>query len=297
MLTAHSSGHVRLYEWDGLAWVQLGSGHRRRGVALDQSGQSVSLSANGSRVAIGAFGNDANGTDSGHVRLYDWSGSVWVQVGADIDGETANDFSGGSVSLSADGNRVAIGASGNDANGSDSGHVRLYDWDGTNWIQVGADIDGEAAGDGSGGSVSLSADGTRVAIGAFQNDGNGTSSGHVRLYDWDGSTWVQVGSDIDGEAALDNSGRSVSLSADGSRVAVGANLNDGNGASSGHVRLYDFTGSPGGSIGAGGGNVSITAADVELNGSVSGTGSLAIVPSQAGTSIGLGGGSGCPESG
>ena len=35
---------------------------------------------------------------------------------------------------------------------------------------------------------------------------------------------TQIGSDIDGEAAGDQSGRSVSLSADGSTVAIGAYL-------------------------------------------------------------------------
>ena len=49
--------------------------------------------------------------------------------------------------------------------------------------QQGADIDGEAAGDSSGYSVSLSSDGTKVAIGANRSDGNGSNSGHVRVYD------------------------------------------------------------------------------------------------------------------
>ena len=48
--------------------------------------------------------------------------------------------------------------------------------------------------------------------------------GNVRLFEWDGatSTWVQKGGDIDGEAADDYSGHSVSLSDDGSIVAIGA---------------------------------------------------------------------------
>ena len=49
------------------------------------------------------------------------------------------------------------------------------------WNQMGADIDGEAAGDESGRSVSLSGDGNIVAIGALLNDGNGSNSGHVRV--------------------------------------------------------------------------------------------------------------------
>ena len=57
----------------------------------------------------------------------------------------------------------------------------------------------------------------------------------MRLYEWDGSSWNQLGSDIDGEAYDDRSGTSVSLSADGSVVAIGAIKNDENGSNSGHV--------------------------------------------------------------
>ena len=70
------------------------------------------------------------------------------------------------------------------------------------WTQVGQDMDGEAAEDYSG-SVSLSADATTVAIGAFGNDANGSYSGHVRIYTNNGGTWSQVGQDIDGKAAND----------------------------------------------------------------------------------------------
>ncbi|OUX36946.1 MAG: hypothetical protein CBE26_04285, partial [Kiritimatiellaceae bacterium TMED266] len=67
-------------------------------------------------------------------------------------------------------------------------------------IQLGTDIDGEAAQDLSGHSVALSSDGSIVAIGAHNNDGKGSGSGHVRLYQWDGSSWNQLGSDINGES-------------------------------------------------------------------------------------------------
>ena len=61
------------------------------------------------------------------MRIYQRNAEgYWEQVGADIDGESSSDFSGSSVSLSADGSRVAIGAQWNDGNGTDSGHVRIY---------------------------------------------------------------------------------------------------------------------------------------------------------------------------
>merc|ERR1711935_1217965 len=100
---------------------------------------------------------------------------------------------------------------------------RIYEYDTTSedWRQLGTDIDGEAAGDLSGNSVSMSDDGSRVAIGAKYNDGNGDLSGHTRIYEYDTTSedWRQLGNDIDGEAAGDKSGRSVSMSDDGSRVA------------------------------------------------------------------------------
>jgi hypothetical protein len=110
----------------------------------------------------------------------------WQKIGNDIDGEAWGDFSGSSVSLSADGNIVAIGAYGNDDNGGSSGHVRIFQWTESTsaWTQVGADIDGEERGDKSGSSVSLSSDGKTVAIGSEHNDGNGDRSGHVRIFRW-----------------------------------------------------------------------------------------------------------------
>jgi len=105
---------------------------------------------------------------------------AWTQIGEDIVGEYYDDYSGTSVSLSADGETLAIGADRNDGiNGSSSGHVRVYRLDANqDWKKIGDDIDGEDAGDRSGFSVSLSADGMTVAIGAPRNDG----IGHVRVY-------------------------------------------------------------------------------------------------------------------
>ena len=209
--------------------------------AFDRSGSSVSLSSDGTRVAIGASLNDGNGTTAGHVRIYEYSAGSWTQLGADIDGEALEDYSGCSVSLSSGGDTVAIGASSNDGAGGNAGHARIYEYSAGSWTQLGADIDGEATGDRSGSSVSLSADGTRVAVGARYNNGAGTGAGHVRIYEYSAGSWTQLGADIDGEAVNDESGFSVSLSSDGTTVAIGAHWNGGAGASAGHVRIYEYS--------------------------------------------------------
>jgi len=231
------SGHVRVYEFISGAWTQQGADIEGE-AAFDGSGRSVSLSADGSTLAVGAPFNAGNGINAGHVRVYEFISGVWTQQGADIDGEVAEDWSGWSVSLSADGLTLAIGATGTPGTGA--GQVRVFKFISGVWTQQGVDMDGEAAEDQLGYSVSLSADGLTLAIGAYLNDGNGTNAGHVRVFKFISGVWTQQGVDIDGEAANDLSGYSVSLSADGLILAIGAYSNDGNGTNAGHARVYKF---------------------------------------------------------
>jgi spore coat protein U-like protein len=234
-------GHVRVYQNVSGTWTQLGVDIDGEAVG-DGSGYSVSLDNSGNTVAIGSINNDGNGTDAGHVRVYKNISGTWTQVGADIDGEAGGDKSASSISLSADGSIVAIGATDNNGNGTDAGHVRIYENISGTWTLIGADIDGEVAGDKSGSAVCLSNDGSIVAIAARENDGGPQNGGHVRIYENISGTWTQVGVDIDGEAAADYSGYSLSMNGDGSIVAIGAAGNDGpggGGANHGHVRVYE----------------------------------------------------------
>ena len=233
-------GHVRIYENQDGYWVQIGSDIDGE-ADMDSSGSSVSLNSNGTVIAIGAPGNNENGNGSGHVRVFENQGGNWVQIGNDIDGEAAYDSSGSSVSLNSDGTIVAIGAPSNGENGIDAGHARVYENQSGNWLQIGNDIDGEAANNASGYSVCLNPDGTVLAIGAPTNDGNGSQTGHVRIYNSQSGNWIQIGNDIDGETNGDMSGWSVSLSSDGTIVAIGAPYNYGNGTDAGHVRVYSCT--------------------------------------------------------
>ena len=72
-----------------------------------------------------------------------------MQIGADIDGEAIDDWSGKSISLNSNGDIIAIGAPQNDGLGA-NGHVRVYENIGNSWIQRGVDINGESSGDLSG---------------------------------------------------------------------------------------------------------------------------------------------------
>ena len=108
-----------------------------------------------------------------------------LQLGADIDGEGLNDRSGTSVSMP-DSYTIAIGAPDNYGIAGPGGHARIYRWNGTGWTQKGVDLDGEAYGDSFGVCVSMP-DSNTVAVGGSANDGNGSNSGHVRIY----SFWLK----------------------------------------------------------------------------------------------------------
>jgi hypothetical protein len=242
------SGHVRVYRLmdDGTSWEQIGQDIDGE-AAGDWSGRSVSLSADGSTVAIGAPYNDNNGDDSGQVTVYwmDGEGSSWERLGQSMYGSNANDQFGLSISLSSNSNTLAIGSPGGGA-----GYVRVFSLtsgdktnDAKTWKQTGQDIFGDEDGDEFGYSVSLSGDGLTIAVGAaWDGEMNGENSGSVSVYQMEESesNWIQIGDDIDGEAADDESGLIVSLSADGNKVAIGSPYNDVNDSWTGHVRVYVF---------------------------------------------------------
>ena len=245
-----SNGEIQIY--NGTEWVNFIGGARQLTTAAstklgsdidgeaqgDRSGYSVSISSDGTKVAIGALDNNGGGWDAGQVRVYQYSNSSWTQIGSDIDGEATQNQSGMSVALSGDGTTVAIGAPGNSGiNGLYSGHVRVYRNNGGVWTKLGADIDGEAANDGSGRSIAISSDGNIVAIGTPNNGASNSRKGQVRVYQYSISSWTQIGADIDGGTLYEESGTAVAISSDGTTVAIGAPQNS-NGNGSGQVRVY-----------------------------------------------------------
>jgi len=154
----------------------------------------------------------------------------------------------GSISLSADGDTLAIGASseGSSATGINgnqldnsalrAGAIYVFNRTAAGWQQQ-AYIKASNTGvdDFFGSSISLSADGTTLAIGALNEDSNATGingnqldnnanrAGAVYVFSRTNTTWQQQAyikaSNTD---TFDNFGGSVSLSTDGNTLAVGA---------------------------------------------------------------------------
>lgn len=235
-------GQVRVYQEAGGVWTQLGGDIEGTEIG-NQYGFSLAMNAAGTRIAIGGLSGISS--RSGRVEIYDLIAGQWFQRGNTILGENDGDQFGFSVDMNALGNRVVVGARNNDGNGSDAGHVRVFEEQTaatSSWVQLGSDLNGEAAGDKFGTSVAINASGDIVAIGAGENDDGGNNAGHVRVFKWENNNWVQQGVDIDGQNTDENFGASLSISDDGLILAAGANLHQ-HGPGTGSVRVYQFSNS------------------------------------------------------
>jgi hypothetical protein len=182
---------VRVFKFsDNLnKWSKVGD--TIEGIQYESIGNSVSLNANGSILAIGSTESDpVNKENAGRVRVYKLNGNAWSGFGQDIDGEAEHDYLGSSVSLSSDGLTLAIGVILADlVNKENAGRVRVYKHDGTNWSKFGQDIDGEAENESIGTAVSLSGDGLRLAIGVPNSN---SYAGNVRVYDYAATATIVV---------------------------------------------------------------------------------------------------------
>ncbi len=186
----------------------------------DYFGRSIALSDDGSVLAIGASQFDK---EAGYVKIFQNINDNYEQIGSTIVGEGEGDFFGYSISLSGDGSIVAVGAPNNDENGENSGQVKIFKNIDNNWTQIGSNINGEAATDRFGTSVSISSDGHIIAIGAPGNDNNGDNSGQVRIFENSNNVWTQMGSELNGENNLQEYfglGIKVALSGDGKTVVA-----------------------------------------------------------------------------
>lgn len=183
----------------------------------DATGSSVSLSSNGSVLAIGSPYFDGANINNGVVRVYENNGIDWIQRGSDINSEGNVDYNGYSVKLNNDGTVLAIGSTLNDGGAIDSGSVRVYVWNGTSWTKRGNDIDGVSTGDQFGASIDLNGDGTVLAVSA-----PGVSSrGETRVYSWNGSAWINKGDAMPTvNINYSKSGKYVSLSNDGNTLVT-----------------------------------------------------------------------------
>jgi len=224
--------------------------------SLSSDGNTLAVSATSDSSSATGIDGDTNGervAGSGAVFVYIRSNGAWQQqayIKASITDE--EDSFGGGLTLSGDGNTLAVGAGfedssstgvngdQNDNNGDRTGAVYMFFRDNGRWQEQAflkasnadeVDIFGRD-------SMSLSADGNTLAVGLWtensaatgvngdQSDNSVLYAGAVYMYkrrngEWQSQAYLKA-SNTDRAGGRASFGRSVSLSADGGTLVVGA---------------------------------------------------------------------------
>ena len=264
--SAESSGAVYVFTRSGGTWTQQAYVKASNTDALDYFGSPLVLSADGSTLAAGALGEASHATGingdqgdnsfgfAGAVYVFTRSEGTWAQQAYIKASNTlANASFGGAISLSSDGNTLAAGSQGErssatgvngnqaDTSAVNAGAAYVFTRSNGTWTQQAylkasnADV-----GDYFGAPLSLSADGTLLAVGAHgegsratgvngdQDDDSTVEAGAVYVFTRSNGTWMQQAYvKASNTEAEDNFGGRVALSADGTLLAVQAWGEDG----------------------------------------------------------------------
>jgi hypothetical protein len=209
------TGAAYIFTKSGATWSQLQKLTASDAAADDRFGYSVSLSGDGNTALIGA---DLKNSKTGAAYIFTRSGATWSQLqklaASDL---AANDYFGGSVSLSGDGGTALIGAYGKN---SYTGAAYIFTKSGATWSQLQKLTAADAAASDTFGVVSLSGDANTALIGA-PNKNSGTGAAY--LFTRSGAAWSQLQKLIASDpAANDHFGNPVSLSSDGGKALIGA---------------------------------------------------------------------------
>jgi hypothetical protein len=266
--SAASSGAVYVFTRTGSTWSQQAYVKASNAGGGDLFGYSVGVSGDGNTLAVGAFDEDGSArtvnatpdnlrTGSGAAYAFERTGNAWRQT-AYLKGSrsSVNDSLGGSLTISGDGNTIAVGTTeenclvpGVNPSGCDvdatppnfgmsfsAGAVYVWGRSGNTWTeQAFIKSSNPNLYDLFGARATLSGDGNTLAVSAQREDGgtrgfNGNQadntileSGAAYLFTRSGATWTQqVYVKASNTEENHEFGSAIALSGDGKFLAVGA---------------------------------------------------------------------------
>ena len=210
--TILKAGSLKIFELQENFWIQ--NTQVIEGLSPSELlGTSVSMSRDGDIIAIGSPGyarTTVSGftlttSNVGKTSVYRYSDNVWGLMGNAIEDGTIDKRNGYSISLSTDGNSIAVGS-------QSGGGVRVYNFRGGDWRPFGSQILGTF-----GKSVSLS--GTTVVIGSED-----VNNGRVHIYNLIDGDWSRVGRTFEktivAEGGTNDMGKNVNITSDGTLICV-----------------------------------------------------------------------------
>jgi len=227
------SGSAYIFHRNGTSWTEQAILKASDGAEGDWFGVGVAI--DGDFAAVGSrYDDNENGTEAGGVYLFQRNGTIWNQIQKLIasDGAEGDQFQ----TVEIDGNRLIVGAREDDDPGANSGSIYVYEYDGATWIeQEKITASDGVSGENFGSSISIL--GNRMVVGAYRDNENGSNSGSIYLFEYDGTHWNETEKIIayDGDAG-DYYGLDVDLN--DYFVFVSARNDDDKGYNAGAVYVY-----------------------------------------------------------
>ncbi len=237
------SGQVKVFKYLSGGWQQIGS--TINGDEENALLSSVELNFDGSKMIVGSPGANKNSVNScGIARVYENISNNWIQIGQDLFGDLADQQLGREVSISSDGNTVAISSRYYDQNDDnlDEGIIEVYELVGSNWVQKGQSLSGINQEIWMGNCLKIASNGQSLATSVTLDPLSGPIV--ARVFEFQNNLWSQKGTDIHTPADLNGNYNSVinsiSISSDGNFLLVG-DIEDAPDYQGGQARLYEFS--------------------------------------------------------
>lgn len=277
---ASHTGAAYVYVRSGATWAQQAKLTAQGAQALDELGNAIALSGDGSTLVVGASQEDGGTTgvnsvddnaaiDAGAAYVFERTGTTWAETAyVKASNTNAGDQFGTSVAISGDGSTIAIGAiseasasTGIDGDQGDNsqpaaGAVYVFVRNGATWVQQAyLKASNTDSNDAFGFAVALSNDGNTLAVGAegeasaaigiggSQADNSAPQAGAIYVFARADTAWSQQAYVKGSETTSGNFlGESVALSPDGNTLAGGAPGDDSAAPNAGAVFVFARTG-------------------------------------------------------
>ena len=232
-----NSGSAYVLRRTGIEWAQETELTATDGVAGDEFGVSVAIHQD--LIVVGARDDSEVANDAGAAYVFRRSAGVWEEEDKLIALDPASfDHFGTTVAVQND--VAVVGSPDDDDDGSRSGSVYVFRYNGVDWDQEQKLTAADAgAMDRFGWSVAI--DGNTILIGALQDDDVFNDSGSAYVFVYNGAVWEQQAKlNPTDPAAIAQFGRSVSIDADG--ALVGAWQDDDTGFFTGSAYVFRRSG-------------------------------------------------------
>jgi len=167
------------------SWNEIKHIIASHGFRFDRFGANVTISSDGSTIVVSAgiyYDRDTN-FNIGEIFVYKRNGNSWIETRISASDVEMWDCFGSSVSLSADGSVIVVGAKRNDLC---EGSAYVYRWNGSSWVEeIKLSASDGIERDLFGYSVSISADGNIIVVGAPDDDiGANNDQGSAYIYEY-----------------------------------------------------------------------------------------------------------------